>query len=386
MRTIGVVTVGRSDYSIYLPILNRIQQEPELRLHLLVGGMHLSERHGSTIHLIEADGYPIGDRIQMTTSADTPEDIAVSIGQGVIGFSKSYARFAPDILVVLGDRFEMFSATLAALPFKIPVAHLHGGELTRGAIDDALRHSMTKLSHLHFVSTETYARRVIQLGEEPWRVIVSGAPGLDNLESMPLLSRDELETQIDFDLGKPTLLVTFHPVTLEHEKVGEQINEVLDAVETSGCAAVFTMPNADTNNGLIIERIKAYVSTHVNSKLVENLGSIGYFSMMKHAAAMVGNSSSGIIEAPSFKLPVVNIGIRQEGRVRGRNVIDVPCESSVILNAIRRAVSPEFKKSIESEPNPYQYGNASKTIVDQLKYVTIDRKLLIKSFHDLYPS
>jgi UDP-hydrolysing UDP-N-acetyl-D-glucosamine 2-epimerase len=382
MRTVGIVTVGRSDYGFYIPILQRIQQDPDLRLYLLVSGMHLSPRYGMTVRMIESDGYPIGDRIEMLTGADQPEDIAASIGQGVIGFSKSYARYSPDILVVLGDRFEMYSAALAALPFKIPVAHIHGGELTRGAFDDALRHSMTKLSHLHFVSTETYAKRVIQLGEEPWRVIVSGAPSLDNLDSMTLLTREELEAQLGLDLSKPTLLVTFHPVTLEFDQIKAQIGEVLNAIEQSKYPAVFSLPNADTGGLIIADKITTFVSAHSNMRLVNNLGSLRYFSLMRYAAAMVGNSSSGIIEAPEFKLPVVNIGLRQEGRVRGNNVIDVPCDSQSILDGIRKAVSVDFIQGLEHIKNPYKQENTSETIVNKLKYVTIDNKLLIKTFHD----
>jgi UDP-hydrolysing UDP-N-acetyl-D-glucosamine 2-epimerase len=385
MKTIGVVTVGRSDYGIYLPILQRIQQDPDLHLHLLVSGMHLEPRYGMTVQMIESDGYPIEDRIKMLNETDRPEDIAASIGQGVIGFSESYAHNRPDIIVVLGDRFEMYSAALAALPFNIPVAHIHGGELTKGAIDDALRHSMTKLSHLHFVSTEIYRRRVIQLGEEPWRVILSGAPGLDNLDSMTLLSREKLESQLEIDLSHQTLLVTFHPVTLEYSQAEVQIGEVLNAIERSKFPAVFTQPNADTGSGVITDKITSFVSIHQDSKLVNNLGPLRYFSLMKYVAAMVGNSSSGIVEAPEFKLPVVNIGLRQEGRVRGRNVIDVPCDSESILAGIRRAVSVGFKKSLERIKNPYKQDNASEIIVNKIKYVTIDKKLLIKTFHDCKP-
>jgi UDP-hydrolysing UDP-N-acetyl-D-glucosamine 2-epimerase len=383
MRTIGVVSVGRSDYGIYLPILRAIQADADLSLQLIAGGMHLSPRHGMTVRLMEADGFEIADRVEMWSDSDSPQDIARQMGQGLIGFSQVYARRKPDILVVLGDRFEMFSAALAALPFNLPVAHIHGGELTQGAMDDSLRHSMTKLSHLHFVSTQEYAKRVIQLGEESWRVIISGAPGLDNIDTLLFLNKKELEARLNIDLGQPTLLVTFHPVTLEHEQVDTQIIEVLTAIEKSGFQALFTMPNADTGNHQIVNRISAFVSSHSNTKIVDNLGTQMYFSLMKYSAAMIGNSSSGIIEAPSFALPVVNIGLRQAGRVRGKNVIDVECNAVDILSGILRAVSPEFRSSLLGVPNPYKQGSASGKIVGYLKNVVIDKKLLMKSFHDL---
>ena len=218
MRTIGVVTVGRSDYGIYLPLLRKIREDPHLQLHLIVAGMHLSPEFGLTVKNIEADGFETNERVEMLMSSDTPGGIAKSMGLGTIGFAESYARFRPDILLVLGDRFEMHAAALAALPFKIPVAHIHGGEITEGAIDDALRHSITKLSHLHFVSTQEYAHRVLQLGEEPWRVIISGAPSLDNLHNIKLLEREQLETHTGLRLGGNPLLVTYHPVTLEYEQ------------------------------------------------------------------------------------------------------------------------------------------------------------------------
>lgn len=384
MRTIGVVTVGRSDYGIYLPILKRIQNDPEMSLGLFVGGMHLRPEYGKTIEMIQADGYPIIEQVEMLTGSDSPLEVARSIGRGVIGFADALSRSTPDILVVLGDRFEMYSAALACLPLNIPVAHIHGGELTLGAIDDALRHSMTKLSHLHFVSTAVYAKRVVQLGEEPWRVTVSGAPGLDNIDSIRYLERVELENMLDIDLGTTTLLVTFHPVTLEYRNVEAQIDVLLSALEKSGCNVLFTSPNADAGGGLIAEKIRAYAGSHPNSRFVVNLGTDAYFSLMKYVVVMVGNSSSGIIEAPSFRLPVVNIGNRQKGRLQGQNVINVECEEDDILAGITRAVHPSFREGLKGTNNPYrQSAQASEIIVKRLKDVTIDRNLLVKSFHDL---
>ena len=385
MRSIGVVTVGRSDYGIYLPILKRIQKDGDLRLHMFVGGMHLRPEHGMTVARIEADGFSIVERIDMLTGADAPQDISDSMGRGVSGFARAFHRFSPDILVVLGDRFEMYSAALAALPFNIPVAHIHGGELTMGAIDDALRHSMTKLSHLHFVSTKKYAERVIQLGEEPWRVIVSGAPSLDNIDSIVFQDQTTLENHVGMDLSQPTLLVTFHPVTLEYSQVESQIDAVLHAIQNSGCQTIFTMPNADTGGSLVLARIRGYVESHTNSRLFDNLGTETYFSLMRCVSAMVGNSSSGIIEAPSFKLPVVNIGSRQEGRLRAGNVIDVDCVEAEILAGIKQAMSLSFKMQLRNMENPYrQDHSASEIIVGHLRDIPLNERLMRKSFHDLH--
>lgn len=381
MRTIGVVTVARSDYGYYLPILQRIQAERGLKLHLIVSGMHLSPEFGLTERVIVEDGFPIGDRVEMLLASDTPEAVAKSIGLGTIGFAQSYVRLRPDILLVLGDRFEMLSAVLAALPLRIPVAHVHGGELTEGAMDDAIRHSITKMSHLHFVATEEYARRVIQMGEEPERVTVSGAPSLDNLRRIRLRRREELEKRHRLGLLRPFLLVTYHPVTLEHEQTKQHISELLAALEKANAPVVFTYPNADMGSRVIIENIRQFAARRRNTYLTINLGTQDYFSMMKHAAAMVGNSSSGIIEAASFRLPVVNIGSRQRGRVRGKNVLDVECKRGEIVRAIQKALSREFRKSLADHANPYGDGHAAERIVARLKQVSLDGALIRKRFH-----
>jgi UDP-hydrolysing UDP-N-acetyl-D-glucosamine 2-epimerase len=385
MRTVGVVTVARSDYGHYLPLLRRIGEVDGLRLHLIVAGSHLAPEFGSTVELIEADGFEVADRVEMLRSSDTPQGIAESMGLGVIGFAESFARVRPDILVLLGDRFEMHAAALAALPFKIPVAHIHGGEITRGAIDDALRHSMTKLSHLHFVATEEYARRVIQLGEEPWRVLMTGGIGLDNVRSIAPMERAELEAVVGLSLDEPILLVTFHPVTLEFEEAEWQTGELLSALGAADLPVVFTAPNADTGGRSVRALIEAFVQSTARSVLVENLGTRAFFSMMSVAAAMVGNSSSGIIEAPSFGLPVVNIGTRQEGRVRAANVIDVGYRQEEILDGVRRALDASFRESLRSMANPYDAGGAAELIVDRLASVDLDRALVTKRFHDLGP-
>lgn len=360
-----------------------MQTDAELELKLIVTGMHLSPEFGLTVKDIEADGFEIAERIEMMISSDTPQGIAKSTGLGVIGFAQYLARCRPDILVTLGDRFEMFACALAALPFKIPVAHIHGGEITEGAIDDALRHSMTKLSHLHFVSTEEYGRRVVQMGEEPWRVTVSGAPSLDNLSSLRLFDRQEIRAKYGLDMNRDTLIVTYHPVTLEYETTSWQIDELLAALDRLNMPVIFTLPNADTSGRTIIRKIEEFKAAHDNAWMVNNMGTQGYFSVMAQAAAMVGNSSSGIIESPSFRLPVVNIGTRQLGRVKAQNVIDVGYGQEEIIAGIKTAISPQFRESLRSLVNPYGCGQASDEIVKRLKEVALDDRLITKRFYNL---
>ena len=381
MRTIGVVTVARSDYGIYLPVLKKIQADPELDLRMIVSGMHLSPEFGLTADTIESDGFEISVRVEMLLSADTPEAISKSMGLGTIGFAQAYARERPDILVVLGDRFEMHAAAVAALPFNIPIAHIHGGESTEGAMDEQFRHSITKMSHLHFASTQMYADRLVQMGEEPWRVTVSGAPSLDNIQDMRLLTREELERQCALQLVDDTLLVTFHPVTLEYEDTETHVRELFAALREIGTSVVVTSPNADTGSRLVSDIIQDVTSQDERFHLVNNMGTQTYFSLMREASAMVGNSSSGIIEAACFKLPVVNIGNRQRGRMRGKNVIDVGHSRAEIVGGIATAMSEEFLTGLENLSNPYGDGQAAGRIVEKLKSVALDRRLLSKSFY-----
>jgi len=383
VKNIAVVTTSRADYGIYLPILRRIKSDATLRLRLIAGGTHLSQEHGLTIKAIEEDGFEINDRIDVFESDDSPQGIAISIGQSVVEFSKVFAREIPDILVVVGDRYEMLAAALAALPFKIPVAHIHGGEITRGAIDDALRHSMTKLSHLHFVATDSYARRVVQLGEEPWRVTVSGAPSLDILDTIDLLPKPGIERLLGFSLSRAPVLVTFHPVTLEYEQTEWQLSNLFNALEEQSESVIFTAPNADTTGRKVSVMMKEYVGKHPRSRFVENLGTQAYFSLMNMASLMVGNSSSGIIEAPSFKLPVVNIGTRQQGRVRARNIIDVGYTTIEIKNGIKMASSPAWRRGLQGMENPYKKPGAAETVVQVLRSTELDERLIVKRFHDL---
>lgn len=382
MSYVAVVTTSRADYGVYGPVLRALATDAGFTLRLLVSGSHLSPDFGMTTREIEADGFAISERIEVLLASDSPEGTAKSMGLGLIGFGQCFSRSRPDLLVVLGDRFEMYAAALAALPFRIPVAHIHGGEVTVGAMDEALRHSMTKLSHLHFVSTEEYAWRVMQLGEEAWRVTICGAPSLDNIRTVAPRTQLQLEEELGFALGARFLLVTFHPATLEGSDPGAQAETLLAAVEATGLPAVVTMPNADPGGRSVRAAIRRRAA-HPRLHAVESLGTQGYFGLMAHASAMVGNSSSGIVEAASFGLPVVNVGERQLGRVRATNVIDARCEAGALASAIDRALDPVFRASLQGLPNPYGDGHAAERIVSRLKQVDFGSALLLKRFADM---
>jgi len=385
MRSVAVVSVGRSDYSIYRPLLQRIASHSELELRVLVSGMHLQERYGSTVNIIEKDGFPVTTRIPVLQKEDTPEAVATAIGLGVAGFGHYFASSRPDLLVVLGDRFEMFAAALAAVPFNIPILHLHGGELTEGAMDDRFRHSLTKMSHLHGVATEVYRQRVIQLGEEPWRVTCCGALSLDNILSVQRLSRAELEKRFGLDLSTPPLLVTLHPTTSEYEYTAPQTDALMAALRTLDLPVIFTMPNADMAGSVIRERILQFCQSSTKAVWVENFGPEGYFSILGEVSAMVGNSSSGLLEAPSFALPAVNIGNRQKGRLRAGNIIDVPLFDALdIAAAVRQAISPEFKARAAGDEHFFGDGHASEKLLDLIANTPLDERLLSKTFQDIH--
>ena len=382
MKRIGVITVGRSDYGIYRPVLQRIHEDPELELMLYVSGSHLSPEFGMTVDEIRTDGFPIVHEIEMLSSSDSPQGIGKSMGAATTGFAQALSSDRPDILMILGDRFEMFGAAVAALPYAIPMAHIHGGESTEGLIDEQIRHALTKMSHIHFATTQTYADRIVQMGEEPWRVTVSGAPSLDQLGTITYLSDDELSQRIGMPLTPAPLLVTVHPVTLEFGDTERHIAEVLDALDRSRHPVVFTYPNSDTRGRIIIEAIKSYVDDHDNARVAVHLGTQAFFSLMRTAIAMVGNSSSGIIEAASFKLPVVNVGNRQKGRISGHNVVHTSPGTEDILSGICKAVSPSFNEGLNGLVNPYGDGHAAERITSRLKTVICNTTLIQKRFHD----
>jgi UDP-hydrolysing UDP-N-acetyl-D-glucosamine 2-epimerase len=380
-RRIAVVTVGRSDYGIYYPLLRAIQNDSDCELCLIVGGAHLSPFYGSTVSEIERDGFQIRARVPMLLSGDSPESVSMSIGVGVVNFANAYNAVRPEILVLLGDRFEMLAAAVSALPLRIPVAHIHGGELTEGAMDDAIRHSITKLSHLHFAAAPEYANRIEQMGEEPHRVFVTGSPVVDSIFSEKPLSEVELEESLGVSV-RDALLVTYHPVTLEHERTAERVSALLDVLSRFENPLIFTYPNADTNNAVIVDQLRKYVSCHPRAHLFVNLGRKKYHSLQRYVAAMVGNSSSGIIEAASFRLPVVNVGDRQKGRLRTPNIIDVPENAAAIESAVQKALSANFRTSLSGMESPYGTGDASRKILQVLKTIALDSKLLRKKFCD----
>ncbi len=377
---IGVITAGRSDFGIYLPVLRVIRAHPLLEPVLIVTGTHMNPKFGETVRDIEAAGFVADYRVPLVPETDDAAAVASAMGRGMIAFSDVYRTAGLDLLLLLGDRFEMFAAASAAIPFALPLVHLHGGEITEGAMDDQFRHAISKLSHLHFVSTETYRDRLLQMGEEPWRVTVSGAPGLDHLNGFELWSLSALEDSLQMNLKSPLVLVTFHPVTLRAE---EQVDAVLQSFAVlQGCALVISGPNSDPGYSKIYEKLETFTAQHPAARLFPNLGTARYFSLMRYASVMIGNSSSGIIEAASFELPVVNIGDRQKGRVRGRNVIDVPCDQVAIEEGLRRALSLDFRSSLAGMANPYGNGRAAECIAEKIAADGSNPQLRHKRFID----
>jgi UDP-N-acetylglucosamine 2-epimerase (non-hydrolysing)/GDP/UDP-N,N'-diacetylbacillosamine 2-epimerase (hydrolysing) len=349
--------------------------------------MHLAPKFGRTWRDIEAEGIKIDRKIRLRLTGDSSLANLKSICVGLSGFAEAFAELKPQIVVLLGDRFELFAPAISALMLRIPIAHIHGGELSEGAIDDSVRHAITKLASLHFAATEPYRRRIIQMGESPNRVFNFGAPGLDQLYGSTFLTRPQLEQELGLCLQDPVALVTYHPVTRDAGSADAQVRCLVAAIKASGLKAVFTMANADAGGVRINARLRALCEqTPGRFKWVPHLGHRRYLSCLEHFAVMVGNSSSGLTEAPSFRLPVVNIGDRQRGRVRAANVIDVPCSRQAILRGIKRAISPRFRASLRGMRNPYDRfhdGRASERIKDVLKHVSLSSDLLKKRFHDL---
>ena len=380
---IAVLTVARSDYSILKPILNKIHAEPKAELQLVVSGMHLSPEFGYTIDEIRSDGWIINAEIEHIISSDTAGGVAKSIGLGIIGFADFFSTNKPDFLLIVGDRAEMIAASLAAQPFELKIAHVHGGESTQGAIDEVFRHCITKMSTLHFATTRVYADRVIQLGECPTRVFNCGAPALDNLKTISFMSSFELQKAFGIDIKKRPVLVTFHPETYKSELNEKNLLEMLKALEDLENQIIFTSSNADIYGRKINQIINQWVDANENWLKINNMTVRGYYSLLKEASLMVGNSSSGIIEACSFNLPVVNIGDRQLGRVAGDNVIHVNNDFLNIKAGIKKALSFDFQKRTNSASNPYDNGGASKFIVETLCSEFASKLTAKKAFYDL---
>jgi GDP/UDP-N,N'-diacetylbacillosamine 2-epimerase (hydrolysing) len=383
MKRICVVTGTRAEYGLLYWLMKEIEADSELQLHLIVTGMHLSPEFGLTYKEIEKE-FKIDKRIEILVSSDTSIGISKSMGLAQISFAESYEELKPDILIVLGDRYEIFSAVSAAMIGRIPIAHLHGGETTEGAFDESIRHSITKMSHLHFTATEEYKNRVIQLGESPDRVFNVGGMGIENIKRLKLLSKEEFEKSIDFKLNKKNILVTFHPVTLENSTAEEQFQELLDAIDQlEDTNIIFTKANSDTNGRVINKMINKYVAKNSKKSVgFTSLGQLRYLSALKFVDAMVGNSSSGLAETPSFKIATLNIGDRQKGRIKATSVIDCKPIQVSITEAFERLYSKEFQEKLKTVQNPYGDGCASEKIIEVIKKTDLET-ILKKSFYNL---
>lgn len=377
------MTGTRAEYGLLSGLMRAIKEDASLELQIVATNMHLSPEFGLTYHEIENDGFTINKKVEMLLSADTSSSVVKSLGLGVIGFADAYEDLKPDLLVVLGDRYEMLGAVSAALFFQIPVAHISGGDVTEGAYDDAIRHSITKMSHLHFTSTEVYRKRVIQLGEQPETVFNVGSTSLDNIRRMKLLNRDAFEESIGFVLGAKSLLITYHPVTLENRTGREQFQALLRAVDATDCRLIFTKPNSDSDGRVIIALIDDYVKTHSQRAVAfTSLGYLRYLSALQYVDAVVGNSSSGILEVPSFHIPTINIGDRQKGRLRATSVIDCAPEEAAICEALQKAFSPTFREQARCAANPYEQPDTVQRILEKIKTTPLNN-IIKKHFYDL---
>jgi GDP/UDP-N,N'-diacetylbacillosamine 2-epimerase (hydrolysing) len=363
-----------------------IKDDPELKLLVIATGMHLSPEFGLTYREIEKDGFQIDRKVEMLTSSDTPVGIAKSMGLGLIGCADALNELKPDLLVVLGDRFEIFAAVAAALVARIPVAHLHGGEATEGLIDEAIRHSITKMSHLHFVAAEEYRQRVIQLGEQPERVFLVGGLGIDSIKRLKLLDRAELEASLDFKLGQKNLLITFHPVTLETATAVDQMEELLAALaELKNTQLIFTLPNADTDGRALMKMVEQFVAQHPNARAYTSLGQLRYLSCIAQVDGVVGNSSSGLAEVPSFKKGTINIGDRQRGRLQAASVINCEPTRQSMEAALKRLYFADFQVSLSQVLNPYGEGGASEKIITSIKSAALEAVLKKRFYDDGHP-
>jgi UDP-hydrolysing UDP-N-acetyl-D-glucosamine 2-epimerase len=381
-----VVTTSRADYGLLRGLMRAIDEDPDLELQVVATAMHLAPEFGLTYHVIEEDGFRVDRKVDMLQSRDGETDMARSIGTGLIGFAAAIEDLRPDVVVLLGDRFELLAPAIAAFTARIPIAHIHGGETSEGALDEGVRHAVTKLAWLHFPATDAYRDRIIRMGEDPARVFAFGAPGLDALREVPLLDRHALERRLDFSLHSPVAIVTYHPVTLEPGSAGRHIEALLAALQQEGVRAVFTKANADQEGRLINRRLADLSAERTKDyRLYDNLGQMVYLSCLAAVDVMVGNSSSGLIEAPSFELPVVNIGDRQRGRIKAANVIDVREDAASIAAGIRQALSPVWQRGLLGMTNPYAGApglSVSARIKEELKRADIGPEALKKQFYD----
>lgn len=381
-KHVAVFTGTRAEYGLLYWLLKDIKADSELTLQLIVSGMHLSPEFGHTYHQIEQDGFVIDEKIEILLSSDSAVGVAKSMGLGVLGFADALNRLKPDVFIILGDRFEALAAAQTAMILRIPIIHIHGGELTEGAYDDAIRHAITKLSYLHGTSTEEYRQRVIQLGESPERVINIGAIGLDHLNRATFMSIDELSVSLNFKLNKPFFVVTYHPVTLGDESPEISFRALLDALdEYPDHQIIITYPNADNGGRRIIPILEEYARKNSTRVLaIPSLGQVRYLSLVAHAAAVIGNSSSGIIEVPAFDVPTVNIGIRQKGRLAAKSVLNAGPNQQSISESIQKAISRCYKEPKEQVHNPYGQGNTSGQVIQMIKSLNFEP---CKTFFDI---
>jgi UDP-N-acetylglucosamine 2-epimerase (non-hydrolysing)/GDP/UDP-N,N'-diacetylbacillosamine 2-epimerase (hydrolysing) len=374
-RRIGVVTTSRADYShLYWP-LRELAAHPNVELGLFTLGAHLSPEFGNTIQEIERDGFPIQARIECLLSSDTDTGMAKTIGVAILGLADALTAWRPDLLLLIADRYEMLAPASVALALRIPIAHIEGGEISQGAIDDQVRNALSKLAAIHFTSTPTARRRVISMGEEPWRVHHAGAPSLDHLSRSQLIDRATLEARLGLTLQSPSFIVAWHPVTILADTNAEA-DALFSALAQAPGQLLFVHPNSDAGSYALIQRARALAETRANTQIFVNLDAVAYWSLMSHVNAIAGNSSSGIMEAASFALPAINVGVRQQGRERAHNVIDAPAEAGAILAAIEQALSREFRDSLRGMANPYGNGTAAQTIASVLTTVSLDNLLM----------
>ena len=383
-KRICVVTGSRAEYGLLQPLMHLIREDPDLELQVIASAMHLSPEFGLTYRQIEEDGFVIDAKVEMLLSGDTPVSVAKSTGLGVIGFADAYQRLVPDLVVLLGDRFETMAAAQSAMLARIPIAHLHGGEVTEGAVDDSIRHAISKMAHLHFVATDEFRKRVIQLGEDPANVHVSGAPGIDVIRQTKLFDRNTLQRELDFELGALNFLVTYHPLTLANSRASNNMDNLFAAIDSfKEARVIFTFANADADGRQLIEQVKQYAAENPTRVLARHsLGQCLYLSCLQHVDAVIGNSSSGLLEAPSFGKPTVNIGDRQKGRPRAISVIDCDESADSIERAITSALSSDFIETASGAVNPYGDGHATLRILQAIKRVDL-QSLSRKVFHDI---
>ncbi|ACA45790.1 UDP-N-acetylglucosamine 2-epimerase (hydrolyzing) [Clostridium botulinum] len=378
MRKVCVVTGTRAEYGLLRNILVKIKDSNNLRLHLVVTGAHLSEDYGCTVDEIESDGFAIDEKLPILMNGNSKSVIAKEMGMLMIQLSQTFERLKPDMLLVLGDRYEIFAATSTAMAMNIPIAHISGGEITEGLVDEQIRHAITKMSHVHFPGAEPYVKNIMNMGEESWRIFNAGDPGIENIKLTKLFNREELKAELNMEVDEDTLLVTYHPVTLEPNRLPYQVENLIKALNAINKKMIVTYPNSDNGSDYIIKKLQEFAKINSNVHLFKNLGITRYLSVMKLCGAVVGNSSSALVEAPYLKVPVVNIGNRQKGRLMAENIISCSNKYEDVVKAVNKALSSEFRERVKRSKSLYGEGNTSEEIVKVLESIEINDELLKK--------